>query len=82
MGRVPPDVALVERENFLGSLPLHHLPAARSWKGFDFAELSPYWQLMKQEVRCGRATRAQTQGAIKKGKRRMVLRTCGNKSYN
>ena len=34
MARVPPDVALVERENFLGSLPLHHLPAARSWNGF------------------------------------------------
>ena len=31
MARVPPDVTLVERENFLGSLFLHHLPAARSW---------------------------------------------------
>ena len=34
MARVPPDVALVERENFLGSLSLHHLPAARSWNWF------------------------------------------------
>ena len=34
MARLPPDVALVERENFLGSLPLHNLPAARSWNWF------------------------------------------------
>ena len=34
MARVPPDVSLVVREQFLGSLPLHHLPAARSWNGF------------------------------------------------
>ena len=34
MAQVPPDVALVKREKYLGSLPLHHLPATLSWNWF------------------------------------------------
>ena len=34
LGRVPPDVALVEREKLLGCLSLHHLPATLSWNWF------------------------------------------------